>query len=197
MFTGIVTDIGRIQAVRPDGDTRFEIATAYDTASISMGASISCDGACLTVTEKGPGWFAVTASAETLNLTTLSDWRVDHAINLERALRMGDELGGHIVTGHVDGVAEIRSVSPEGDSLRFRFQAPDDLMPLIAPKGSVTLNGVSLTVNEVDDEGFGVNIIPHTQSETTFGAVSAGDRVNLEVDVLARYVARLSGKGVA
>lgn len=197
MFTGIVSDVGRIRAVMPDGDTRFEIATAYDTVGISLGASISCDGACLTVVEKGAGWFAVTASAETLGLTTLDGWQVGGRVNLERALRMGDELGGHIVTGHVDGVATIEAVRPEGDSLRFRFAAPTALMPLIAPKGSVTLNGVSLTVNEVEASAFGVNIIPHTQSETTFGEAKAGDRVNLEVDVLARYVARLSGKDVA
>lgn len=197
MFTGIVSDVGRIRAVLPDGDTRFEIATAYDTAGISLGASISCDGACLTVVEKGADWFAVTASAETLGLTTLDGWQVGSRVNLERALRMGDELGGHIVTGHVDGVATIEAVREEGDSLRFRFAAPAALMPLIAPKGSVTLNGVSLTVNEVEDSAFGVNIIPHTQSETTFGEAKAGDRVNLEVDVLARYVARLSGKDVA
>jgi riboflavin synthase len=194
MFTGIITDIGRVDQVEPAGDTKFVIASRYDSASIAIGASICCSGVCLTVIDKAPGWFSVTASAETLDCTNLADWAVGTSINLERALKVGDELGGHIVSGHVDGVVEIADVAADGDSLRFRFSLPDDLAPYIAPKGSVCLNGVSLTVNEVDTAGFGINIIPHTQEMTTFGAAKAGDRVNLEIDVLARYVARLAQK---
>ena len=194
MFTGIITDIGRVDQVEPAGDTKFVIASSYDSASIVIGASICCSGVCLTVIDKAPGWFSVTASAETLDCTNLADWAVGSSINLERALKVGDELGGHIVSGHVDGVVEISGVVADGDSLRFRFSLPDDLAPYIAPKGSVCLNGVSLTVNEVDDDGFGINIIPHTQEMTTFDAAKAGDRVNLEIDVLARYVARLAQK---
>ncbi|MBL6951063.1 MAG: riboflavin synthase [Alphaproteobacteria bacterium] len=194
MFTGIITDIGRIEKVEPAGDTKFVIASQYDSASIAIGASICCSGVCLTVVDKAPGWFSVTASAETLACSNLSDWRVDTSINLERALKVGDELGGHIVSGHVDGVVEIAGIQQDGDSLRFRFTLPDQLAPYIAPKGSVCLNGVSLTVNEVDESGFGINIIPHTQEMTTFGRAEAGDRVNLEIDVLARYVARLAQK---
>ncbi|NQV61223.1 MAG: riboflavin synthase [Alphaproteobacteria bacterium] len=194
MFTGIITDIGRIEKVEPAGDTKFVIASLYDSASIAIGASICCSGVCLTVVDKAPGWFSVTASAETLACSNLSDWRVDTTINLERALKVGDELGGHIVSGHVDGVVEIAGIQRDGDSLRFRFTLPDQLAPYIAPKGSVCLNGVSLTVNEVDESGFGINIIPHTQEMTTFGRAEVGDRVNLEIDVLARYVARLAQK---
>ncbi|MBT3369649.1 MAG: riboflavin synthase [Rhodospirillaceae bacterium] len=192
MFTGIITDIGRVDQVVPAGDTKFVIASAYDSASIAIGASICCSGVCLTVIDKATGWFSVTASAETLDCTNLADWALGTPINLERALKVGDELGGHIVSGHVDGVVEIADVAADGDSLRFRFSLPDDLAPYIAPKGSVCLNGVSLTVNEVDEAGFGINIIPHTQEMTTFGAAKTGDRVNLEIDVLARYVARLA-----
>ncbi len=191
MFTGIVTDIGRIKDVTPGGDTRFRIETAYDTSGIEIGASISCDGACLTVVEIGEGWFDVTASTETLSKTKLGDWRRGGPANLERALKVGDELGGHIVSGHVDGVAEIVECRPEGDSLRYVIQVPPRLVPFIAPKGSVCLDGVSLTVNEVEGDCFGVNVIPHTRAVTTFGTLGAGDRVNLEIDVLARYVARL------
>ncbi|MDE0943221.1 MAG: riboflavin synthase [Alphaproteobacteria bacterium] len=194
MFTGIITDIGHIDRVEPAGDTKFVIASSYDSASIAIGASICCSGICLTVVDKAPGWFSVTASAETLACTNLGDWRAETPINLERALKVGDELGGHIVSGHVDGVVEIASVTDDGDSIRFRFTLPDDLAPYIAPKGSVCLNGASLTVNEVDDNGFGINIIPHTQEMTTFGTAKTGDRVNLEIDVLARYVARLAQK---
>jgi riboflavin synthase len=194
MFTGIVTDIGRIEQVEPAGDTKFVIASQYDSALIAIGASICCAGVCLTVVDKAPGWFSVTASAETLACSNLGGWKVGTTINLERALKVGDELGGHIVSGHVDGVVEIAGIERDGDSLRFRFTLPDDLAPYIAPKGSVCLNGASLTVNEVDESGFGVNIIPHTQEMTTFGAAQAGDRVNLEIDVLARYVARLAQK---
>ncbi len=192
MFTGIITDIGRVDQVEPAGDTKFVIASSYDSASIAIGASICCSGVCLTVIDKAPGWFSVTASAETLDCTNLADWAVGSSINLERALKVGDELGGHIVSGHVDGVVEISGVVADGDSLRFQFSLPDDLAPYIAPKGSVCLNGVSLTVNEVNEDGFGINIIPHTQEMTTFGVAKAGDRVNLEIDVLARYVDRLA-----
>jgi len=197
MFTGIISDVGRVRAVTPGGDTGFAIATHYDTREIALGASISCAGACLTVTETGDGWFAVQASAETLARTTLGAWRDGTPVNLERALKLGDELGGHIVSGHVDAVAEIVDRRPEGDSLRFVFEVPAPFEKAIAPKGSVALDGVSLTVNEVAGRRFGVNIIPHTQAQTTFGAARPGDRVNLEIDLLARYVARLLGKDVA
>ncbi len=191
MFTGIVTDIGRIKEITPGGDTRFRIETAYDTEGIEIGASISCDGACLTVVERGGGWFDVTASQETLSKTKLGAWREGSPANLERALKLGDELGGHIVSGHVDGVAEIVECRSEGDSIRYVFEVPADLAPFIAPKGSVCLDGVSLTVNEVEGNRFGVNVIPHTRTVTTFATLGPGDRVNLEIDVLARYVARL------
>ena len=190
MFTGIVTDIGRVAAVERRGDTRFEIATAYDTSGIALGASIACSGACLTVVAVRPGAFAVEASAETLACTTLGGWREGTAVNLERALRVGDELGGHIVSGHVDGVAATVSRRPEGDSVRFVFEAPEALAGFVAAKGSVALDGVSLTVNEVDGARFGVNIIPHTLSHTTLGELQAGGMVNMEIDMLARYLAR-------
>lgn len=195
MFTGIITDVGLLRARAQRGDTRFVIDTAYDVARIDIGASIACSGVCLTVVDKGyeggQNWFAVDASAETLARSNLGDWQPGWRINLERALKIGDELGGHIVSGHVDGIAVIKDIRPEGDSLRYSFQAPEELRGFIAEKGSVALDGASLTVNEVSDARFGVNIIPHTQSETTFGTLKAGDRVNLEVDTLARYVARL------
>ena len=197
MFTGIITDVGRVRAVTPGGDTGFTIATGYDTREIALGASIACSGVCLTVTGKGEGWFAVQASAETLARSTLGGWREGTPVNLERALRLGDELGGHILSGHVDAVAKIVARRPEGDSLRFVFAVPRPYEKAIAPKGSVALDGVSLTVNEVEDCHFGVNIIPHTQAQTTFAAAKVGDRVNLEIDVLARYVARLLGKDLA
>lgn len=197
MFTGIITDVGRIRAVRPGGDTAFTIATAYDTEDIATGASVACAGVCLTVTEHGKGWFAVQASAETLSRTTLGEWREGSAVNLERPLKVGEELGGHILSGHVDTIAEIVSRRPDGDSVRFVFAVPPPFDKAIAPKGSVALDGVSLTVNEVEGRRFGVNIIPHTQAKTTFGAAREGDRVNLEIDVLARYVARLLGKDLA
>lgn len=192
MFTGIVTDVGRVRSMERRGDTRLEIATAYDTDGIDIGASIACHGVCLTVVDKGDDWFAVDVSAETVACTCLADWDVDTAVNLERSLRVGDELGGHIVSGHVDGVAKTVAREPEGDSVRFTFEAPADLARFIAPKGSVTLNGASLTVNEVDGNRFGVNIIPHTQARTTFGKIEVGESLNLEIDVLARYVARLA-----
>jgi riboflavin synthase len=197
MFTGIVTDIGTIGKLARDGDWRCEIACRYDPGTIDIGASILCAGVCLTVVARGAdgdcGWFAVEVSEETRRATTLSGWRAGDKINLERSLRVGDELGGHIVLGHVDGVGEIREVSPENESLRFRFGAPEKLMPMIAEKGSIAIDGVSLTVNGVGASWFDVNIIPHTRKLTTFGARKEGDQVNLEIDVLARYVARLRG----
>ena len=194
MFTGIITDVGRVRAVERQGDTRFTIETAFDTETVPIGASIANNGVCLTVVEKGPGWFAVQASAETLSKTTLGGWAEGTRINLERALKVGDELGGHIVSGHVDGVASVVDVRPDGESRRITFEVPASLAKYIASKGSVALDGVSLTVNEVDGARFGVNIIPHTQDATTFGTLKAGDRVNLEIDMLARYVARLAGQ---
>lgn len=195
MFTGIITDVGAVRAIEHRGDTRMVIATAYDLSRVEIGASIACSGACLTVVDKGDDWFAVDVSAETLAKTNLGDWQVGSAVNLERALKIGDELGGHIVTGHVDAVGTIADITPEGDSRRFTFAAPLALAGFIAPKGSITINGTSLTVNGVADSAdtvtFGVNIIPHTQQCTTFGTAKVGDRVNLEIDVLARYVARL------
>ena len=195
MFTGIITDVGRVASVSGSGDTRFEIETVYEPDSIDLGASIACSGVCLTVIEKGTRddkhWFAVEASKETLDVTTAGNWQTGHSLNLERALKLGDELGGHIVSGHVDALAEIVNIRPEGDSQRFTFRAPKDIMRFVAPKGSITLDGTSLTVNEVEGDTFGVNLISHTQSVTSWGASSACDRVNLEIDVLARYVARL------
>lgn len=191
MFTGIVTDVGRVRAVRDTNrDRRFEIETAFDLATVEIGASISHAGCCLTVVEKGAGWFAVEVSGETLGLTTLSDWTENHAVNLERAARVGDELGGHIVSGHVDGVGEVVAIESEGGSHRVRFRVPRPLHRFIAPKGSITVDGVSLTVNEVDDDLFGVNLIPHTWDVTTLGRLAVGERVNLEIDMLARYLAR-------
>ena len=194
MFTGIITDVGRVLAIEPDGDPRYRIETRYDTGRIALGASISHSGVCLTVIETGPGWFDVQVSAETLGLTTVKHWRVGSRINLEGALKVGDELGGHIVSGHVDGIGRIVERLPENDSLRFIIEVPPALERLIARKGSVAIDGVSLTVNEVDEVRFGVNVIPHTQQWTTFGEASVGQEVNLEVDMLARYVARLLGK---
>jgi len=192
MFTGIITDIGTVRSVSGNGRTRVEITTGYDTASIAIGASIACSGPCLTVVDKGDDWFAVEASAETLSRTSLGRWVPGTRINLERALRVGDELGGHIVTGHVDAVGTVRAAAPEGASLRLTVEMPAAVAPYIASKGSVTVEGVSLTVNEVDDAAFGVNIIPHTLQETTLGGLKPGDPVNLEIDVLARYIARLT-----
>jgi riboflavin synthase len=199
MFTGIISDIGHVMTITTQGDTLFRIATSYMPASIAIGASIACHGVCLTVVEKGGQetgpWFDVQASAETLSKTNLGLWRPDTIINLERALKVGDELGGHIVSGHVDGIGHIVSLTADGDSKRFVFSAPKEIAAFIAPKGSITINGASLTVNEVTDMSggttFGVNIIPHTQKWTTFGSAGIGDSVNLEIDVLARYVSRL------
>jgi len=195
MFTGIVTDIGRVVAVEQRADALYTLATRYDMDSVAIGASIACSGVCLTVVDRvgGPeGRFSVSVSAETLSRTTLGSWREGTRVNLERALRLGDELGGHIVSGHVDGVATLVARVAEGGSLRLRFRAPADLARFVAPKGSVALDGVSLTVNEVDGAEFGINLIPHTQDATTLGALQPGDAVNLEVDMLARYVARLA-----
>lgn len=196
MFTGIITDIGRIRSLDPRGDLRAVIDTHYDTSSIALGASIACSGPCLTVVDKGAGWFAVDVSAETQARTPPGFWTVGKSLNLERALKVGDELGGHIVSGHVDGVGTVVSILPEGDSHRWTIDAPADLAPYLAPKGSVTVDGVSLTVNSVKDlaDGtarIGINIIPHTADHTTLGAMQAGARINLEIDTLARYLGRM------
>jgi len=194
MFTGIVTDIGEITAIKPGGQTgdrRFVIRTRHDMKPVPMGASIACSGCCLTVIEKGPDWFAVEASGETLDKTHLGDWKEGSPINLEMSLKLGDELGGHLVYGHVDGVGKVAAMTPEGGSVRFTFEVPADLAPFIASKGSVAVDGISLTVNEVRGNRFGVNVISHTQAVTTLGQAKVGQRVNLEVDMLARYVQRL------
>jgi riboflavin synthase len=194
MFTGIVTDIGEVLETERRGDLRARIGTGYDVGGIDIGASIACDGVCLTVIALGKtprGWFDVEISAESLSKTNLDTWVPGKRINLERALKVGDELGGHIVSGHIDGIAEVVRVTPEGDSKRVTMRAPHALAGFIAPKGSVALNGTSLTVNEVEGVEFGINFIPHTQKATTWGTVAVGDRVNLEVDTMARYVARL------
>jgi len=195
MFTGIVTDIGEIARVEKRGNARFDIRTGYDTKTISLGASICCSGCCLTVVGTGASSFSVDVSAESMSRTTLGHWKTGTCINLERALRMGDELGGHIVLGHVDGVGQIVSDKSDGDSRRFRIRVQKELARFIAEKGSVTLDGVALTVNEVDGLEFGVNIIPHTQAVTTWGHAREGDAVNVEIDMLARYVARLAEFG--
>ena len=196
MFTGIISDIGRILTVEARGDLRARIGTGYDVDGIEIGASIACDGVCLTVVALGrtpQNWFDVDISAETVAKTAIgrSGWAVGKRLNLERALKVGDELGGHIVSGHVDGVGEVVGLRREGDSTRVTFRAPEDLARFIAPKGSVALNGTSLTVNEVSGRDFGVNLIPHTQQVTTWGEVAVGDAINLEIDTLARYVARM------
>lgn len=191
MFTGIVTDIGKVRSVRDtDRDRRFEVETRFDVATIAIGASIAHAGCCLTVIDKGEGWYAVEASGETLTMSTLADWRPGRRVNLERPARAGDELGGHVVSGHVDGVGEVLSVRPEGGSRSLRIRAPRPLHRYIAAKGSITVEGVSLTVNEVEDDVFVVNIIPHTWDVTTLGELAPGARVNLEIDMLARYLAR-------
>ncbi len=191
MFTGIVTDIGRVRRVDQTArDRRYEIETAWDTSGIDLGASISHAGCCLTVTGKGPGWFAVEVSGETLSKTSLGDWSEGHRVNLERAAKLGDEMGGHVVSGHIDGLGRVVSVTPEGGSHRIDIEAPAPLHRYIAAKGSITVDGVSLTVNAVEGRTFGLNIIPHTWEATTLGALKAGDAVNLEIDMLARYLAR-------
>ncbi len=203
MFTGIVTDIGTISEAQQRGDLRLIIACGYDMDDVAMGASIACSGVCLTVVDKGhsadgKGWFAVDASAETVSRTAPDMWQQGARLNLERALKLGEELGGHIVTGHVDGVAKVKSVTPEGESHRVVITAPAEIAPYIAAKGSVTIDGVSLTVNEVEDEGeeahFALNIIPHTWDVTTLNRLAPGAMVNVEIDVLARYLSRLKDR---
>jgi len=194
MFTGIITDVGKVISLSQEGDLRARIGTGYDTGGIDMGASIASDGVCLTVVDLGPDWYEVQISAETVEKTNIghNGWHVGKRLNLERALKVGDELGGHIVSGHVDGVAEVVAMVDEGDSTRVTLRAPEALARFIAPKGSVALNGTSLTVNEVAGCDFGINFIPHTKDVTTWGDVKVGDRINLEIDTLARYVARLA-----
>lgn len=196
MFTGIVTEIGRIEAVEERGDLRVRVGCGFDTSGIDLGASIACSGACLTVVDKGEGWFAIDVSAETRSRTAPGMWAEGGRLNLERALKVGDELGGHIVAGHIDGIAEIVGAEPEGDSTRLTIEAGPDLAPYIAAKGSIALDGVSLTVNEVDDlpgsaVRFGVNLIPHTAAQTTFDRVAPGRRLNVEADIIARYLGRI------
>lgn len=203
MFTGIITDVGAVAAVTRRGDLRARIRTGYDVAGVALGASIACDGVCLTVVDRGhadgAGWFEVDVSAETVSKSTLGDWAEGRRVNLERSLKVGDELGGHIVSGHVDGVGVVLETRAEGDSTRVTVSAPPTVAPFVAPKGSIAVDGASLTVNEVvdtpDGATFGVNLIPHTKSWTTFGDLIPGRRVNLEIDVLARYVARLREAG--
>ena len=199
MFTGIVSDIGTIESVENRGDTRLRIATAYDPDTIDLGASIACSGVCLTVVDKGVdqgrAWFDMQVSGETIRRTARDQWTQGRRLNLERAMKLGDELGGHIVTGHVDGIAEVLAITPEGESHRIAFAVPANLAPFIAPKGSITIDGVSLTVNTVEDRGdvthFSINLIPHTQAVTTLGALAPGQAVNIEIDVLARYLQRM------
>jgi riboflavin synthase len=200
MFTGIVTAIGTIEAREERGDLRLRIACPWDPEAIAVGASIACAGVCLTVVDKGgqapDAWFAVDVSAETLSRTAAGTWALGARINLEPSLKLGDELGGHIVSGHVDAVGEVVRAAPEGDSIRLTIAAPAELAPFIAPKGSIALNGVSLTVNEVEDQAdgsvrFGLNLIPHTAEVTTLGTLRLGDEVNLEIDTVARYLRRL------
>ena len=197
MFTGIITDVGTVRSVEQRGDLRLTVGTAFDLSSVDLGASIACSGCCLTVVDKGSDWFAVDVSHESVSRTAANLWSEGKALNLERALRLGDELGGHLVTGHVDGVGTVVGVCPDGGSLRVGIAAPADLGPFIAPKGSITLDGVSLTVNEVKDQAdgtthFAVNIIPHTAEHTTLGKLAAAQQLNIEIDVLARYLKRMS-----
>ena len=191
MFTGIVTHIGSVRQIIKGGDTRLEITVPFETGDLDIGASVACSGACMTVIEKGADWFAVSVSGESLAKTTLGRWHRGTAVNLERALKAGDEMGGHIVSGHVDGVGALVSMAREGDSTRMTFEAPEGLRRFIASKGSITIDGISLTVNDVGPATFDINVIPHTQAVTTLGERQVGDAVNLEIDMLARYVARL------
>ena len=200
MFTGIVTDVGTVRSAEQRGDLRLQIQTGYDLDTVDLGASIACSGVCLTVVDKGEDWFAVDVSAETVSRTAADQWREGARLNLERSLRLGDELGGHIVTGHVDAVAQVVGVCPGGDSLRVGIAVPPSLAPMIAPKGSITLDGVSLTVNDVKEaeDGtthFAVNIIPHTAQNTTLGGIHVGRQLNVEIDVLARYIDRMLALG--
>ena len=194
MFTGIITDVGEIIQLEKKGDLRARIQTNYDAKGIAFGASIACDGICLTAVDFGNNWFDVEISAETVSKTIIGTglWEISHKVNLERSLKVGDELGGHIVSGHVDGIAKVSSIKDEGDSTRFVFEVPKELARFIAPKGSVALNGTSLTVNEVQDNTFGINLVPHTKKVTSWDATQVGDPINLEIDTLARYVARLT-----
>ena len=195
MFTGIVTDVGTVRSAEQRGDLRLTIGCGYDMADVDLGASIACSGVCLTVVDKGEDWFAVDVSAETVSRTASEMWREGARLNLERSLRMGDELGGHIVTGHVDSVGEVIGICPEGDSRKIGVRVGRELAPAIAKKGSIALDGVSLTVNDVrdaeDGTHFSVNIIPHTAQETTLGDLAAGKQLNVEIDVIARYLDRL------
>lgn len=198
MFTGIITDVGTIAEAEQRGDLRLTVRCSYDMAGVDLGASIACSGVCLTVVDKGEDWFAVDVSAESVARTAQGQWNTGSKLNLERSLKLGDEMGGHIVTGHIDGIGEIVSADPVGDSIEIVIRAPDELAKYIAPKGSITLNGVSLTVNEVRDEESGclftINLIPHTAEVTTFASVAAGQPVNIEIDILARYLARMTSK---
>jgi riboflavin synthase len=195
MFTGIVTDVGSVRKAEQRGDLRLVISTGYDTGTIELGASIACSGVCLTVVDKGDDWFAVDVSAETVSRSAADLWREGAKLNLERSLRLGDEIGGHIVTGHVDAVGEVVEAMSEGDSVQLTIRIPENLAPMVAAKGSIALDGVSLTVNTVEDSGgvtrFTVNIIPHTAQHTTFAGIAAGRQLNVEVDVLARYINRM------
>ena len=197
MYTGIVTDIGTVRRIESGDKTRIEVGTAYDTGSIDIGASIAISGPCFTVVDKGEDWFAVNVSNETLSRTNIGNWQEGTRVNLERSLKVGDELGGHIVSGHVDGLGTVASIRPEGASKRIVIEAPRSLAPYIASKGSIAVDGVSLTVNEVEGNRFGVNIIPHTLEETTLADLREGDTVNLEIDMLARYIARLTDPQLA
>ena len=194
MFTGIITDVGEIIELEKRGDLRARIKTNYDAKGIAFGASIACDGICLTAVDFGDNWFVVEISAETVSKTIIGSglWEINYKVNLERSLKVGDELGGHIVSGHVDGIATVSSIVDEGDSTRFTFEAPIELARFIAPKGSVALNGTSLTVNEVKENAFGINLVPHTKKVTSWNKTQVGDPINLEIDTLARYVARLA-----
>ena len=194
MFTGIVTDVGKVVSAEQRGDLRLRVQSGYDMGTVDLGASIACSGVCLTVVDKGEDWFAVDVSGETVSRTAGDMWKEGARLNLERSLRLGDELGGHIVAGHADGLATVVAREDLTDMARFSFYAPAELARFIAPKGSVALDGVSLTVNEVADDTFSVLIIPHTLKVTTLGALAAGDHVNLEVDLMARYAARLMAR---
>lgn len=200
MFTGIITDVGEVTAVVPggqSGDLRFTIATRFAMDDVALGASIACSGCCLTVVEKGANWLAFDVAAETLSKANVGQWQKGTTVNIETSLRVGDEMGGHIVSGHVDGLATVESIHKDGDAWRIKIRVPDNLAPYIAPKGSVALNGISLTVNEVKGPAFGVCIIPHTWAVTNISQWHAGTKINLEVDMLARYVARILGKEAA
>ncbi len=196
MFTGIITDIGKVKFIEKNEGLKLTISTRYDMDTVDIGASIACSGVCLTVVEKGVDWFLADVSCETISRTNVGDWQVGSEINLERPLKVGDELGGHIISGHVDGLAEVVSIEPIDESYKITFKVPDNLKQFIAAKGSVALNGISLTVNDVGDDEFNVNIIPHTWKETNFSRLKDGFKVNLEIDVLARYVARMNEVGV-